>query len=94
MFIRLSLFTFVGPGILPLRLTPWVSKSKELNHLSIFVKSILEFNDVIQTVGVIENESTWYTIDHQLSFLAVSFDTAAHQTVVVISILEEVPESF
>jgi len=42
---------------------------------------------------MIQNETSWSSIDNQLSFFAVTFNTASHQAIVILSIQKELPES-
>lgn len=92
--IHLSLLALVGPGELPFGLAPWVPEPQESNGLlSTLIVSIGELYDVVDGVGVVQNETTRLTLNHQLSFLTISFDTASHEAIVVISLYQELPEA-
>jgi len=75
--VLLHLSGFTRPCASPFRVTPWVPESEHFECvLASFVKWILKFHDVVDTIGVIQDEASWGTIKDQLTLFAIALDTA------------------
>jgi hypothetical protein len=86
--------TVSGPSSEPLRVTPRVSESQDFEwDLAGFVEWIREFHDIVDTVGVIQDESSGSAINNESTFFAVTFDTATHKAVIRFSLEQEIPET-
>jgi hypothetical protein len=93
--VLLHFCRFTRPCASPLRVTPRVSESKHFKwDLASFVKWILKFHDVIDSIGVIQDQASWGTIKDQLTLFAITLDTATQEAHVTLSLHEEIPEAF
>ena len=43
---------------------------------------------------MVKNQTCWNTINNLCAFFTISFYTASHQTIVILSIFQEIPKSF
>lgn len=93
--VLFSLLALVGPSELPLGLAPRIPEPQQANRLlARLVEAVDELNDVVDGVGVVEDEAAGLALNLQLSLLSVTLDAATHETVVISSFLQELPESF
>jgi hypothetical protein len=91
--ILFDLCRVLTPSSKPFAVTPWVSESKE-SKLILSVAWIFKLHDIVDAVGVVEDETCRLTIDNKRSLLAVTLDATAQEAAVGISGQKEVPKSF
>ena len=93
--VLLHLRRVTRPSSKPLRVTPRVSKSEHSKSiLASFIEWIWKFHDVIDTVGVIEDQASWGTIQDELTLFTIALDTATQEAHIILSLNEEIPEAF
>jgi hypothetical protein len=83
-------YTVTAPGSVPLGVSPWVSESHQSDWSSFL---IFQLKNIADSVGMVQDKPRWLTFQNMWSVLAISFDAAAHQTVVLSTLLEEGPEA-
>ena len=85
--ILLKFLTLRAPGTVPFRIAPWISEPEKLDDLALLLgKGIGQLKDVVDTVGMVENEAGGLAIDHLGALFAVTLDTAAHQAVILLAL--------
>ena len=55
---------------------------------------LTNLKDVVDAIGVIEDQTSGLTFHYQWPFFALSFYAAAHKAVVLLSLLKKLPKAF
>lgn len=87
LFVFFYFRRFFRPSSKPFWISPRVSQAEETKWVLVLsIIWVIELHDIINTVGVIQDETSWASVNNLRTFLAITFNAATKETTISFSI--------